>query len=806
MSFIRSMFFVAMTLSVTTSWGQNRRNPQIGYLYPAGGQQGTVIQITAGGQFLRGVTDVYVSGEGVHASVIQYIKPFRNLQKEQRQLLQRRLREVRDKRLAELSGEDLASTVFQEKPVQKETEESMTSVKENAEQAEEVKLPHHPLLFDLDNKSLRELAHIKNIIFAPRKKQQPNRQIAEMVLMEITIDPEAVPGNREFRLQTPTGLTNPLVFQVGVLPEVRELEPNNQQANPNLPNMPKVAKILETKPLDLPVLLNGQIMPGDIDRFRFHAKQGQQIVMKVHARKLIPYLADAVPGWFQATLALYDATGKEVVFKDDYRFDPDPVLFYKILEDGEYELEIRDSIYRGREDFVYRIAVGEQPFITQIFPPGGRKGTETIAAIEGWNLTEKQLSLDTNSVDTGIQQTVLRQNNVLSNNILYAVDTLPECEETESNNTTEDAQPIEMPKIINGHIDHPGDIDVYSFAASAGDEVVAEVYARRLNSPLDALLRLMDESGTILEWNDDHVIEENYLYKNIMGLVTHHADSYLKAKLPTDGTYYVHLADSQNHGGTEYAYRLRIAAPQSDFSLRMTPSSLNVRAGGYVPIRVYALRKDGFNGEIEVVLKNTPSGFELQGNRIPVGCDQIRMTLKAPLKALDQPLALQLEGRARIGSQTINHPAIPADDLMQAFLYRHLVPVKELLVAVSNSRWPLPNLERAGDSPLRIPVNGSAQVLFKIKTRRRPFLNEIQLELNEPPDGVTLHDVTIVPEGLTFQLKIDKDLVQSNLADNLIIEAFREFTPRQKEGKPTPAKRRVSIGFFPAVPIEIVPY
>ncbi len=97
-------------------------------------------------------------------------------------------------------------------------------------------------------------------------------------------------------------------------------------------------------------------MPGDEDRFRFQAKQGQQLVFIVQARKLIPYLADAVPGWFQAVLTLYDHTGKELAYADDFQIDPDPVLLYDVTEDGEYILAIRDSIHRGREDFVYRIA------------------------------------------------------------------------------------------------------------------------------------------------------------------------------------------------------------------------------------------------------------------------------------------------------------------------------------------------------------------------------------------------------------------------------------------------------------------
>lgn len=810
MSFIRRPLFVALTLCVATAWGQsNKREPHIGYLYPGGGQQGSVVQITAGGQFLTGATNVYVSGEGVRASVIRYIRPLRNLQKQQRVLLQKRLKEVRDKCLAELSGKNRAAIPVKKKFIKKAADkpgvppqDSLRRKKKDTAKTEEVKLPEHPLLYDLENKSLRELAHITNVIFFPRNKQQLNRQLAEMVLIEITIEPDAAPGNRELRIGTRTGLTNPMVFQVGQFPEIRELEPNNRKAYTEMPNLPRGTKVPKDKPIELPALLNGQIMPGDVDRFRFRARQGQPLVMEVQARSLIPYLADAVPGWFQATLALYDANGKEVAFADDYRFNPDPVLFYKIPEDAEYELEIRDSIYRGREDFVYRIAVGEQPFITQTFPLGGKVGVKTVASVAGWNLPRTRLPLDTQPGDDCIRQTAYRKGKRLSNSIPYAVDTLPECEESESNDTTKDAQQIELPKIINGRIDRPGDVDVFQFKGRAGDEVVAEVYSRRLNSPLDSLLRLTDAAGNVLEWNDDHMIKDEHLHKDMMGLVTHHADSYLLAELPKNGTYYVHLADAQHHGGQAYSYRLHIAPPQPDFALRVTPSSLSVRAGGIVAVCVHALRKDGYDGEIEIVLKNAPTGFELNGGRIPAGSDRVRMTLTAPPKAPDEPVALQLEGRARIGGQTVSHPVVPSEDMMQAFLYRHLVPTQELLVAVQKSRWRVPGVELAGRGLVRIPAGGTARVLMK--TPRRPVLKEMQLELNEPPEGLTLHDVTVVPEGLAFRLKADKDAMQTGFADNLIVEAFREFTPKQQEGKPAPQKRRISMGVFPAIPIEIV--
>jgi hypothetical protein len=830
MSYLRKPMFVFLTFCVATAWGQQVANlPHVGYLYPAGGQQGSTVQITVGGQFLRGAAEVCICGQGVHGSVIKYMPAIRNINADQRKLILARLKELRDKRMAELSqdGQSLADGAEQ-RLVARQTIKSNEANKQDTVETKEVKMPEHPLLYDLEHKSLRELAHVASLLFFPREKLQMNRQISEFVLLEVTIDPDAEPGDRELRLRTATGLTNPMVFQVGLLPEARELEPNNRHANPDLPflrgtspaeaGMAGLRDLPKDEPIEPPVVLNGQIMPGDVDRFRIRATRGQKLVMEVHARSLIPYLADAVPGWFQATLTLYNAEGKEVAYADDYRFNPDPVLFYEIPQDGEYELEIHDSIYRGREDFVYRIAVSEQPFITRMFPLGGREGVRTVASIAGWNLPRARLALDTRPAtrtagepgDQDIRWTALHQGKRLSNSVPYAVDTLSDCNEVESpardgwrhNNSATDAQQIELPGIINGRIEKSGDVDVFCFQGRAGDKIAAEVYARRLNSPLDSLLRLTDASGNVLAWNDDHVIEDNHLYENMAGLLTHHADSYLMAELPKDGEYFVQLTDSQNHGGPAYGYRLRIAPAQGDFALRVTPSSLSMRAGSIATITAYAVRKDGFDGDIELALRGGPPGFKLEGARIPAGRDHVRITVTAPANAHGEPVALPLEGRAQIGGRTIRHPAVAADDVMQAFLYRHLVPAQELLVFVQKARWGVPAVELAGETPVRIPAGGSAQV--HLRTGKRASFNDLQLQLNQPPEGLSLGETVIAPNGLTFQLKADKSL-SSGFADNLIIEAFRETIVRAKDGKPTKQKRRSSIGFLPAIPIQIVP-
>jgi hypothetical protein len=801
-----------LVMFVTTAWGQStNRNPKISYLYPSGGQQGTVFHITAGGQYLRNATEVYISGHGVRASVIRYYKPLRNIQKDQREELKNRFKTLR--KLKSMNMNQLVPLVKQRNPKKSGSNKLQLPIQykqvptkkkppkiTNPTPKPPVKPVEHPLLYDLENKSLQEINHVQQQLFFPRNKRQLNNQFSEMALIEITIDRDATPGDRELRIKCSAGLTNPLVFQVGQFPEICDLEPNDPKKINNVNNANKQV----SQPVKLPVTINGQIMPGDVDRYHFLAQKGEQLVINVKARHLIPYLADTVPGWFQATVALFDGNNKELAFADDYRFDPDPVLFYRIPRNGVYALEIHDSIYRGREDFVYRITVGETPFITRIFPLGGKKDHTTTASINGWNLSKKQLLLDTQTEKNNIQPVVLQTSKYESNPVTYMVSTLPECIEVEHNNTIKEAQHISYPIIINGRIEKSGDVDLYQFQGSAGDQLVAEVHGRRLGSPLDSLLRLTDSTGKILQWNDDYEDKES-------GLCTHFADSYLMARLQNDGVYIIQLSDTQNHGGNDYAYRLRISSPQPDFALRLTPSSINVRAGQTIPIRVHAIRKDGFEGDINIVMKNAPAGFQLSGNRIPGGCESVRMTLTVPGKPSKRTMVLHLDGHALIGGRTITRPVVPAEDMMQAFLYRHLAPVQELMVSIIGSKRNVSNIELIGSPIIRIPQNGATKLQYKIPQYYKT--QELELDLIEPPKGIAIHNVVVHPGKMTFILKTDGNIIKDGYADNLIVEAFmlREEKPKKSkatnnesnDNKPK-NKKRVSIGLLPAIPLEII--
>ena len=743
---------LAVFLAAATGARAQVRDPHIGYAYPAGGRQGATFDITIGGQYLNGVAHAHLSGGGVRAEVIEHKKP---LSRKQVNDLNKKIQELRKR--------------------QREAARKRTG---NAQAAVAEAFKAFARTMGLEDMDMAAFLELRKKFFDP--KRQPNPQIAETVTVRVTVSPDARPGERQLRLRTPAGFTNPLFLHVGQCPEYREKEPNDTEPDAGIGE-------------PLPVAINGQIMPGDVDRFRFKAAKGTRLVAAVDAQKLTPYLADAVPGWFQATLTLSDAQGNVVAYQDDFRFHPDPVISCEVPEDGEYVLEIKDAIYRGREDFVYRIVLGDVPFVTGIFPLGGRAGAQTTVAVKGWNLPVHELSVDAGKKRPGVLPVSVSRGTWVSNRMPFALDTLPECLEKEPNDAKK-ARKVELPVIVNGRIARPGDWDVFRFTGRAGDEVVAEVLARRLESPLDSILKVTDAGGKQLAVNDDHEDKG-------AGLTTHHADSRLSVKLPKDGDYLIHLGDTQHKGGTAYGYRLRIGPRRPDFQLRVVPSGINARAGMTVPITLYALRRDGFAGDIALKLKDMPEGFALSGGWIPAGQDKVRLTLTLPQTPLKEPVELCLQGRATIDGRQVSRTAVPAEDMMQAFLYRHLVPMEDWMVSVTGRKRYGSSLKLLEDAPVRLAAGDTARV--RIATPRGQFAKQVQLELSEPPEGIAIRKVSPDQAGLVILLAADAAKVKPGLKGNLIVNTFMEYTPKPKDGKPRP-KRRTLIGALPAIPFEIV--
>lgn len=755
-TYVGSCALLICALGSRTGLAQN--DPHLGYVYPAGGQAGTQIAATLGGQYLDEAVEVLITGEGIQAALGKHKKP---LTMGQANDLREKIDQVREKLQADGKNFDLrnrrgaiaeALALLKEKGV---TEEDLERLEEFAQRRDD-------------------------------EKRQLNPAIEESLAVNITIDPTAPHGRREIRLKTAVGVSNPIIFYVGTHPEKSEVEPNDIKAG-------------DSAVESLPIVLNGQVMPGDVDRFRFPAKKGDKLVFVAMARKLVPYLADAVPGWFQATLALYDENGREVAYGDDYQFDPDPVVYFRIPKDGNYELEIRDSIYRGREDFVYRVTVGELPFITSVYPLGVQAGQSATLELHGWNLPEETIAFDASDKQPGSYPISITNRKLTSNEISVVVGDLPEMVEQEPNNDLQGAPLLKPPIVVNGRIDQPGDWDVYRFDGRAGGQVIAQVMARHLNSPLDSLLKVTDASGKQIMLNDD-------LDDPGAGLITHHADSLLHVTLPADGAYYLHIGDTQKKGGPEHSYRLRVSARQPDFDLRVVPSTISARPGSTVPVTVHALRHDGFDQDIKLSLKDAPPGFAISGGWVPADQAKVQITLTVPNEAKEEPFHLQLEGRADLRGKELVREAVPAENMMQAFAYFHLVPAEELVVYVSGKAPPRAMVaagqeQKTPENLLKIPAGG--MIRYPLAIPNRPNLAEVGVELSEPPAGITLVRAIREGTGLVLLIAADAETAKPGLQGNLIFNVFAERTVPGRNGRPG-TKRRVPVGTFPAVPFEVV--
>jgi hypothetical protein len=664
----RALSALVLFSTLTPAFCQPR--PYIGFVYPAGGQQGKTFQIRLGGQGFDELTGVRVSGEGVAARITEN---YRRLDNQEVQLLNEQASILRRKSLSDSSHTMLKQ--MEKEVMMSDTMTSGATMMQESSPAEPSKTGGRPLLERIEKRT---------------QEWVPNpacAAIASLVLVEVTVAPSAEPGEREIRLVTLRGVSNPLPFYVGQVPEVSKkpmITAIQQVLGKEASALRRRAPGDEEEQVSIPCTVNGQMASSEVHRYRFEARKGQRLVISTLGRQLVPFIADAVPGWFQPVLALYDADGKELAYDDDYRFKPDPTIFFEVPKDGAYAFTIHDSLYRGREDFVYRIAVGELPFVTSMFPLGGRVGTSVKPEIKGWNLEGAELGqLPPAEAGPGIYSLAAGRKGVASNRVPFALDTLPETMEQEPNNTPAAAQKMTLPVIINGRINRPDDWDVFQFTGKSNDTVVAEVRARRLDSPLDSVLKLTDASGQLLAFNDD--TEDLGA-----GVNTHHADSYFMARLPADGTYYVHIGDTARQGGEEYGYRLRLSTPQPDFELRVVPSSLGIRSNSSATLVVYAMRKDGFAGPIKLTVKDPPPGFAAAPVTMLATQAVGRINIRTTLLSTREPVAVTVSGTAKIDGQEVTHAAVAAEDRMQAFLWRQLVSAKDLEVMVFDPAYQPP--------------------------------------------------------------------------------------------------------------------
>lgn len=92
---------------------------------------------------------------------------------------------------------------------------------------------------------------------------------------------------------------------------------------------------------------------------------------------------------------------------------------------------------------------------------------------------------------------------------------------------------------------------------------------------------------------------------------------------------------------------------------------------------------------------------------------------------------------------------------------------------------------------------------MRVSVPAGPALQNLHVDLSEPPEGLSVQEVKRLNNGLELVLKTDSNKLKTGARDNLILEAFAEVELQAPGGQGKRQKRRFSLGYLPAVPFEV---
>jgi hypothetical protein len=207
----------------------------------------------------------------------------------------------------------------------------------------------------------------------------------------------------------------------------------------------------------------------------------------------------------------------------------------------------------------------------------------------------------------------------LSNPRVFELSNVKELNETEPNNESDQATEIALTQVVNGQINGNTDADYFRFTAQAGQRILLDCRARRIDSLLDPVLTIYDAAGRELMNNEGGRARE----------------AFIDFTVPATGEYQVRITDAFYRGGAHYVYRLTI---------------------GPMPHIDYIFPPAGLAG--------SNSQYTLYGCNLPSG----------------QPTEQSVDGR-RLDKLTVN-VALPADPASSQPMNRRVDPEQAFMDAV----------------------------------------------------------------------------------------------------------------------------
>ncbi|MEZ6056359.1 MAG: hypothetical protein R3C01_06605 [Planctomycetaceae bacterium] len=339
------------------------------------------------------------------------------------------------------------------------------------------------------------------------------------------------PGRCWIRIANAEGATSLLPLMIGVLPEVMEVEPNN--------NLAKSQELTERG-----IVVNGSLhQGGEVDMYHMHLSAGETLVASVDAHRAFDSPIDTV-------LQIVSPQGRVLMQNDDHHGN-DPQLAYTAAASGTVYVRIfgfpsapnSTIAFAGSATSRYRLTVTTGPFVSHVIPADATS-PDFDAAFDhpngNWIATGENLSGVGRAVKEGSQDRLMTTAELRDVPGLHAMQ------------FGDVASSEGSPRLnVWGALSTREEVmAVHTFPAKKGESLKVSVEAQRFGSQLDPVVRILGADGAVLKEADD-VSRDNF-----------DADFVWKAQ--ADGDYELEVSDRFRHTGSRYFYRadVRIETPQ----------------------------------------------------------------------------------------------------------------------------------------------------------------------------------------------------------------------------------------------------
>lgn len=443
------------------------------------------------------------------------------------------------------------------------------------------------------------------------KHPEDEKQKGRFVTVKFRVAADCPLGSQRMRIRSRSGISELQNLAVVALPVVEEKEPNTDFAAPQV--------------IEKNSTVHGRIDNEDVDYFVIEAKQGERITAEAYAMRL-GFTGGG--NYFDPYVAILNEERFELAIADDTPLVwNDAVASVIAPKDGKYIIQIRDAAYNGDGRAYYLLHIGNFPRPQAIVPSGGRPG-ETLDVTFLGDVSgpiTRQVTLP-NPAPERFGLEVQDDFGVAPSSHVFRIVDLQNAVEVEPNNDRTTATAGTAPGAMNGVIQEPGDFDFFKFTATKDQQFDIEVFARRIRSPLDAVVYVYrQDNGAQVAANDD----------------SRGQDPYLRFKAPETGEYCLAVRDHLQNGSPIYTYRIEIApitprvtGEPIEFARYVQPD-IDIPQGSGKGVVVNVQRQD-FGGPVNFKSDDLPAGVRVECPEIWRGGGTMPLVFYA---ADDAPLA-----------------------------------------------------------------------------------------------------------------------------------------------------------------------